>query len=271
MGETSKELARLWALTADDPEARKVYVEKNSEAKEIYQTKLHEWEIECKKVLEASGVSSKRVSAGKGRRKVSKISSSAEMSKPKRPKSSYLFFCAEHRPLVSKTVKSLGDISKELARMWAETEGTDERKPFEEQAAADKVRYQTELQAGDAGVAIEDFSLKSTISNGSKKKGKSSKRTSPVAASSNKTMKSRTVKGTSMVSKSSKTKKKRSRSAYMIFCSAHRASIVDEEGNKLSFGETTKELARRWRECDDATKAKFEEEAGKEKQSLQEA
>jgi hypothetical protein len=50
---------------------------------------------------------------------------------------------------------------------------------------------------------------------------------------------------------------KRVPSGYMLFCSDYRRTIVDADGNKLPFGETTKRLAELWRECDPVIKAKY--------------
>ncbi|GMI08265.1 hypothetical protein TrLO_g6461 [Triparma laevis f. longispina] len=63
-------------------------------------------------------------------------------SPPKRPPSAYLLFCGENRAEVSKTTKKLGDVSKELARLWKESEGKRER--WEEQAADAKKKYEAD-------------------------------------------------------------------------------------------------------------------------------
>mmetsp|Transcript_25570 Transcript_25570/g.75404 ORF Transcript_25570/g.75404 Transcript_25570/m.75404 type:complete len:368 (-) Transcript_25570:7-1110(-) len=62
---------------------------------------------------------------------------------PKRSLSSYLHFCAEKRGEVSERMSSLGEVSKELARLWKETEGSkDGRTKYEDLAAADKLAYE---------------------------------------------------------------------------------------------------------------------------------
>ena len=55
--------------------------------------------------------------------------------------------------------------------------------------------------------------------------------------------------------------RKRGPSAYMLFCAAHRNSIVGENGKKLPLGEATKRLAILWNECDDATKNDYMQQA----------
>ena len=54
----------------------------------------------------------------------------------------------------------------------------------------------------------------------------------------------------------------------MLFCAAHRNDIVDENGQKLSLGQTTKRLAQMWHDCDSETREKFQAEAEKQKMML---
>lgn len=56
---------------------------------------------------------------------------------PKRSKSAYLYFCQEKRPEIAKTFKSLGEVSKELGRLWKEI-SAEERKVYDELAVAGK-------------------------------------------------------------------------------------------------------------------------------------
>ena len=106
-------------------------------------------------------------------------------------------------------------------------------------AAEDKLRYSKEL---------EELSLPSSAVSSSS----ASKRSKPKKKATAKTE-----------------KKKRSPSAYMLFCASHRSQVVDKDGNKLSLPETTKILAQMWRECDEETKARFLEEADVQKKALQ--
>jgi DNA topoisomerase I len=69
---------------------------------------------------------------------------SMDRTRPKRPKSSYLFFCQEMRPQLSTKGRSLAETSKELARLWAETEN---RKPYDDLAEVDRSRYEQEKSA----------------------------------------------------------------------------------------------------------------------------
>ncbi len=102
-------------------------------------------------------------SKGKGKGKATKKAKekkAAKSSGPKRPLSAYLFFCAEMRPDVTKTVTKLGDVSKELARRWGE-DGLDKSK-WEEMARVAKEEYEItrsewkkSVGAQQVGVATE--------------------------------------------------------------------------------------------------------------------
>ena len=149
---------------------------------------------------------------------------------------------------------TLGDISKELARLWTETSDRDE---YNAQAEADKARYEAEMEEyrqgkwspSEEGKPLIESKIKGVprrvrVVNGStksKRKAKSSTKTqSP----------------------------KRAPSAYMIFCRETRHEIVDENGEKLPLGETTKRLAQMWKECDAETRSKFDAMAVEEKEKL---
>ena len=59
---------------------------------------------------------------------------------PKRPKSAYLFFCDEKRPTIAVKMASLGDVAKELGKLWAATNDTD-RQPYVDLAQNAKAEY----------------------------------------------------------------------------------------------------------------------------------
>lgn len=222
LGETSKELARLWSETPEND--RNQYHDLAKQSKKEYETKKAEWQEECKSILaKVSGTTSKSPSTSK------KVESSV-----KRPRSAYVYFCASKRPEVSEKFDRLGDISKELARLWKETSAED-RSSFEHMSSEDKERYQREKGDTPTIEVPKPPSKKATRS--TMKKAPSQ----PI---------------------------KRAPSAYMLFCAANRNRIVDEEGNKLPLGETTKRLAKMWHECDESTKGDFMEQAEKQKAAL---
>mmetsp|Transcript_13138 Transcript_13138/g.20406 ORF Transcript_13138/g.20406 Transcript_13138/m.20406 type:complete len:1212 (-) Transcript_13138:4354-7989(-) len=192
-----------------------------------------------------------------GRKKKKKQSSDVNLPPPpKRPLSAYLHFCAEKRPEVTENFSTLGEISKELARLWSETE---DRQPYETMAEAGKSTYleKKEVWRDDCQELLESNNNKSTKEkNGQRGKLKSTASRAPKG-----------VKKKQKVEKKEKKKTKRSPSAYMLFCAAHRQSIVDENGNKLSLGETTKRLAQMWNECQEETKEEFVVQANNLKQT----
>jgi phage host-nuclease inhibitor protein Gam len=228
LGEISKELARLWAATSD----RQSYEDLAAEEKAQYEEKKRVWQKECQAILDKSSTNSRMQSIKK--------------QAPKRPKSAYLFFCADKRPQVSAT--SLGDVSKELARMWAKTaDDHEERKKYQELAAADKKRYEQEILQFNNG-KVNGIASPNKVVGSEKAAGR--EKPASIKATPNKT---------------------RAPSAYMLFCSENRKTIVDDNGKKLPFGETTKRLAQMWKECDEDTRRRFEDQAAREKQEMMES
>ena len=89
------------------------------------------WEHLEKKASAAPRVSKKK----------SKDSSVKLPPAPKRPPSAYFHFCAEKRPEVSSRFKSLGEVSKELGRLWKEL-SSDERASYDVLAMESKKKYE---------------------------------------------------------------------------------------------------------------------------------
>jgi hypothetical protein len=230
LGAISKEFARLWAETSE--EDRKPYDGLAQAGKASYEEEKKKWKEECQQILKKQGGGAKGNRAtGNKAKKGSKF--------PKRPLSGYLYFCSDKRAEVSAECNTLGETSKELARRWSLVSSSD-RKPYEEMAAKDKLRYEMEKMEGVTSLPRTRKSAP-TKKDGPKTSAKKNKLPS------------------------TKTKKKRGPSAYMLFCAEHRAGIVDEDGNRLPLGETTKRLAKMWNECSDDTRSRFMKNAEKEK------
>lgn len=76
-----------------------------------------------------------------------KLKKFKDPNKPKRAKTSYLYFCQEMRP----TVKSknpdlkLGGVMKELGKMWGKLSDKEKEK-YEELYQEDKIRYEEEIE-----------------------------------------------------------------------------------------------------------------------------
>jgi len=229
LGYISKELAKLWNATS--LQDREPFLNLAEKAKTSYLEQKEEWSLECQQLLGQS--KNKSTTRKKKMPKGTKIPKHTSTTPPpKRPRSAYIFFCAARRAEIvasNDEKKTLGQISKELSQLWSETL---DRKPFEDLAAKDKLRYQREKE-GNNEVENEKDS---------------------VVSNKKKTDKKKTTQ-----------KKKRGLSGYMLFCAKHRSSIVDENGNKLSLGETTKRLATLWKNCEDTTRNQFLAEAAASK------
>jgi len=173
---------------------------------------------------------------------------------PKRPMSAYLYFCADNRPAVSKTSTKLGDVSKELARLWKEAEGG--REKWEAMAAEAKKKHELEKAVWDKECEKlrERAAMGGVVNPGVMPSGKETKK-----KAANKKKK-----------KNEKQEKPpRAPSAYMIFCSEKRKSVMEmtnDDGEKLSFGEVTKTLAAQWKALGEDEKKIYTE-----KQKLQAA
>ena len=223
LGDVSKELAKMWAAATLDE--RKPYEDMNMISKKDYEEKKAAWEEECSALTKGAKGAKRKTNSSKG-------------GSPKKPKSAYLYFCAAKRPEAAAKFQKLGDISKELARMWKEI-GASDRRTYDELAAADKIRYEEEKLSG-------------------------AKIDRPASSS---TQKASPTKKRSKRSKNSGEKTKRAPSAYMLFCAANRPNIVDDQGNKLPLGETTKRLAELWKDADEQVRSEFEAESAKQKEA----
>nr|ACO15102.1 High mobility group protein B2 [Caligus clemensi] len=104
----------------------------------------------------ASGCSKKKREKPKKKQK-KKQKASSEPGKPKRFKSCFFMFCSEHRKRVWTANPDFtpGDVSRELARMWAEL-SPEEKQVFVEKSNVDKERYQREKFVFENGVCESD-------------------------------------------------------------------------------------------------------------------
>ena len=238
LGMVSKELARLWAETENDAAARQPYELLAAEEKEVCEERKRQWKEDCQKIMDnLSSPAKKTIGQSNGTKKASKSSNPPSFGKPKRGWSSYLHFCAEKRREVSQKVKSLGEVSKELARLWSETE---DRSKYEELAAADAIRYENEKQQFEA-----NGTPTIAVSNGLKKQ--------PLDNSSNENSRKSTL--SSMKSAAPPDNKpKRGLSSYLHFCAEKRPEVSQKV---KSLGDVSKEMARLWSATED--RSRYEE------------
>jgi DNA topoisomerase-1 len=219
LGESSKLLSQMWAEIDDDERAR--FDREAAAKKDKYEEEKAKWKKECQRILAEAGDDSRPAKDGG--------SSSSVESTPKRPKSSYLLFCEEHRPQVAARLQTLGEVSKELARLWRET---NDKSKYEQMAAVEKTRYE---EAKGGLTKTVNTSKKGTGTKHSKKKDKIPPRPP---------------------------------SAYLLFCKEFRPSVLDDDGNKLPLGETTKRLASMWKSSDSKIREKFEQLALEEREKV---
>eukprot|EP00934_Nitzschia_sp_Nitz4_P008100 Nitzschia sp. Nitz4//scaffold13_size275219//199216//200163//NITZ4_000899-RA/size275219-processed-gene-0.158-mRNA-1//-1//CDS//3329536089//8090//frame0 len=123
----SKELSEMWKSLPDSLRSR--YEQQFETNKREYEDKKRAWMVECKETMG-------RYPPNLRNKKLHSV---------KRPKSAYLFFCNEQRPLIWKKHNHVSTCSKELAELWSKlTPG--QREVYDKMAQEDKVRYQKEVE-----------------------------------------------------------------------------------------------------------------------------
>ena len=89
----------------------------------------------------------------RGRKSTKSTKTTDEDAKPKRGKSSYLYFCAANREAIKTENPEMAakDVTAELGRLWRELKVDDEREDeyekYQRLAATDKERYEAEMAA----------------------------------------------------------------------------------------------------------------------------
>ena len=150
---------------------------------------------------------------------------------PKKPKSAYMFFCAEKRAEIASAVEAK-QVMTELGKVWGELKDSTKKadikefKGFNQMAKADKERYLTEMAVYIPPNMKKLKELQALKLSKSPKSPKSSK--SP---------------------KDPDTPKK-PKSAYMFFCAEERSNIAKSFSGK----EVMVELGKAWGELKDSTK-----------------
>ena len=207
---------------------------------------------------------------------------------PKRAKSAYLFFCACHRDQVKVDNPEMKatEITSELGRLWNELkldkDRVDEIAVFEQQAAEDKDRYESEKTASktaskgkgkktapveeEEGVIEEGDDVApvpvkpSSTSKGKKSSGKKSsgKKSSGKKSSGKKT----SGKKTSGKKTSGKKTSGKKQNGYQTFCNVIRSELK-EEFPKAKATEITKKLSAQWKSLSKDEQDKWKLEAAR--------
>lgn len=161
----------------------------------------------------------------------------AKKGGPKRPLSAYMFYCQANRDQVKKDNPEIAftEVAKVLGGKWNELTES-EKKPFEKQHAADKVRYEKE-KAEHPGDDDDGGGKKKKTKTGGKKKKEGPKK--PLTA-------------------------------FMCFSQEERKRMK-EAGDKADFGETGKIIGGRWKQLSDSEKAPYNEMAEKNKAVYEDA
>jgi hypothetical protein len=159
---------------------------------------------------------------------------------PKRGCSSYIFFCKEKRDEVKQSNPGFKgtDVTKELGRIWREQTSEDDKKPYIDQASADKERYLAEML---------DYTP------------------------SGDWVKTTDTKKTKNTKKKTNTGPKRARSSYIFFCTEMRAQ-VKQDNDDMDAKEITSEMGRLWREDykdDEEMKERFTTMAANDKKRFE--
>ena len=166
---------------------------------------------------------------------------------PKRARTSYIFFCTEHRPLIKEENPDMNtkEITSQLGVQWKALSDK-EKKTYVKLAEKDKARYEKEKSEWvDVDVDKEDLEEKkvpSSKKSKGKKKGKKSskKKTNP-----------------------------RKKSGYILFCQEERESLK-EDNPDLSNQQITKELGAMWKALSSEEQAEYNERAAEESSVLSE-
>ena len=150
----TRELGRRWnklkeSNVAKDKEQFAKYEEQARQDKDRHQREMEEYEPPSEEELEEAAQAKKR----------RKTSANKDPNKPKKGKTAYIFFCAEQRPDVKKT---LGDVNQkeilaELGRRWNAlkdsglAEDKEKLHAYEKNAQEDKERYLREMTQYEGG------------------------------------------------------------------------------------------------------------------------
>jgi len=84
-----------------------------------------------------------------------KMKALKDPNKPKRAKSAYLFYCADHRPKILEKLRkkkqkiNIAEVSKKLGAMWG-TLDEKAKTPYKKKAQKDRNRYKDEMEQYNA-------------------------------------------------------------------------------------------------------------------------
>ena len=191
---------------------------------------------------------------GKGK----KASGKKDPNKPKRGKSAYLFFCADHREDVKAQLgeeAKTTEVTAELGRMWNEikesTKKEDKQKlsKYEDMAKSDKERYLSEMEG------YEQSSEEEMVDEGSKKKSEQPIEEELIIEEDDTEMenlkkllaeKNKSKKTSEKKTSEKKTSEKKT-TGFSLFCKETRKEVKEENPDAKS-ADITKLLSGMWKE-----------------------
>ncbi|GMH95800.1 hypothetical protein TrVE_jg12761 [Triparma verrucosa] len=158
---------------------------------------------------------------------------------PKRGMSAFMFFSNASRAQIKEENPGIafGAIATKISEKWKEL-SEDDKIPFEEKAAADKERYNKEMETY---VPPDDLSDDEPASKGKKSP---TKKKAP---------------------KKDPNAPKGAKGSYMFFQAAKRVELK-AENPEISFGDMSKKIGELWKACTDEEKKPFEDQAAEDKE-----
>ena len=238
--EVTTELGRRWNTFKEstkpaDKKRYKKYVDAAAVDKQRYDDEMADYVAPSDAELEL-------IAANKPKRGRKSTKTTDEDAKPKRGKSSYLYFCAANREAVKVKNPEMAakDVTAELGRLWRELKVDDEREDeyekYQRLAAADKERYDAEMAALEPTEAPKAPKAK-------KQKTKATKAPIDDDSSDDEPVKEEPIK---------------KRNAYHRFCDDNHSKVT-EENPEMTKAEVRKQLTAMWKEL-----SKEEKEAYKQ-------
>ena len=257
--EVTSELGVQWnalkaAVEKNDKKSKKEmdkYTKQAVEDKERYTTEMEDYTPPSDEELtEMVAGKKKRGSGGKSKK---------DPEAPKRPKSAYLFFCADKREEIKEGLDepTPKDVMAELGSKWAElkeaAEGDDKKAKkdmtkYTKQAVDDKERYTTEMEAYTPPSSGDEEVVP-------KKKSPTKKSTKKVSTDDDDEDEDRP--------KEAVVAKKKGKSGYALYCGEFRDEVKEDNPDK-SGTDITKLLAQMWKDLPEDEKEEWKVKASAE-------
>jgi hypothetical protein len=196
-----------------------------------------------------------------------------ERTGPKRPLTSYMFFCQDVRSQVREDNPDMKatDVTREMGKMWKAL-SDDEKVLFQEQAAKDKERYHQECEEQGLRTGKKAAPKKKAAAKAAPKKKAAAKAAPKKKATRKKTVAVAEIEP-EIVSDSEEEEeevkvapppkrkgRKQRLTGYILFCQENRPS-VKEDNPKWKAPQVTKQLSKQWKALDDEDRDEYNDRA----------